>query len=126
MGSIFEESASEREERERRERDARVRYERSVEVISERCKRSVEVISERCKRIVAGYYTTHAPALEVTTSDVDLYRFEKNPEGWYAEFNTAKDAEKTGFQFTLWYHDEELQMQVFTFVDMIDFPITTS
>ena len=115
MGTIFEEIASEREERERREREARVRYERSV-----------EVISERCKRIVAGYYTTHAPALEVTTSDVDLYRVEKNPEGWYAEFNTAKDAEKTGFQFTLWYHDEELQMQVFTFVDMLDFPITTS
>ena len=115
MGSIFEEIASEREERERRERDARVRYERSV-----------EVISERCKRIVAGYYTTHAPALEVTTSDVDLYRFEKNPDGWYAELNAAKDAEKTSFQFTLWYDEEHLKMQVFTLVDKFDFPITAS
>lgn len=115
MSTIFEEISSEREEREQREREARLRYERSV-----------EVISERCKRIVVNYYTAYAPTLGMTTSDVDLYRFEKNPDGWYAELNTAKDEEKTEFQFTLWYRDEELQMQVLKVVDQIDFPTATS
>ena len=91
-----------------------------------RLHRSVEVISERCKQIVADYYTAHAPALEVTASDVNLYGFEKDPDGWYAEFDTAKDAEKISFQFTLWYDEERLKMRAFTLVDEIDFPITAS
>ena len=115
MSTIFEEISSEREEREQREKAARLRRERNV-----------EVISERCKQIVADYYNIYAPALGMTTSDVDLYRFEKNPDGWYAEFNTSKDEEKTEFQFTLWYDDERLKMQVFTLVDQFDFPITAS
>ena len=115
MNTIFEEIASEREQREQQEKAARLRRERNV-----------EVISERCKQIVADYYNIYAPALEVTASDVDLYRFEKNPEGWYAEFDTAKDEEKTAFQFTLWYRDEEIQMQVLTVVDKFDFQSTAS
>ena len=115
MSTIFEEISSEREEREQQEKAARLRRERNV-----------EVISERCKQIVADYYNIYAPALEVAASDVDLYRFEKNPEGWYAEFDTAKDAEKTAFQFTLRYDDERLKMQVFTLVDQFDFPSTAS
>lgn len=112
MDTIFEEVANERSRREQLEKEARLRRERSV-----------EAISERCRRIVADYYNTHAPSLEVTSEDVDLYRFEKNPEGWFAEFDTPKDAEKTAFQFTLWYDDELLQLKVFTFVDQIDFPM---
>ena len=115
MNTIFEEIASEREQREQQEKAARLRRERNV-----------EVISERCKQIVADYYNIHVPSLEVAASDVDLYRFEKTPEGWYAEFDTAKDAEKTVFQFTLWYHDEELQLQVFTVMDKFYFPSATS